>query len=40
MKRGQNGITETIPPTVTLMGRFFIFREVRHKGGIPDDLGF
>jgi hypothetical protein len=40
MNRGQTGVTEPIPPTVTLMGRFFLFREVRPMGDVPDDLGF
>jgi hypothetical protein len=40
MKRGQTGITEPIPPTVTSMGRFFLFREVRPRETSPVTWGF
>jgi hypothetical protein len=40
MKRDKLGVTEPIPPTVTSMGRFFLFREVRPRGDVPSDLGF
>jgi hypothetical protein len=40
MKRGQTGVTEPIPPTVTSMERFFLFREVRPKGDVPGNLVF
>ena len=31
---------EPIPPNVTSMGWFFLFREVRSRGDVPSDLGF
>jgi hypothetical protein len=31
---------EPIPPNVTIMGRFFLFREVRPRGDVPGDLWF
>jgi hypothetical protein len=40
MKRGQTGVTQPIPPTVTSMGRLFLFREVRPRADVPSDLGF
>jgi hypothetical protein len=40
MKRDQTGVIELIPPTVTSMGKFFLFREVKPRGDIPGDLGF
>jgi hypothetical protein len=40
MKRGQSGVTEPIPPTVTSMGRFFLFREVRPRETSPVTWGF
>jgi hypothetical protein len=40
MKRGQTGVTEPIPPTVTSMGRFFLFMKVWPGGDVPGDLGF
>jgi hypothetical protein len=39
-KRDQTGVTEPIPPTITSMGRFFLFKEVRPRGDVPGDLGF
>jgi hypothetical protein len=40
MKRGQTGVTEPIPPTVTSMGGFFLFREAKPKGDVPGNLIF
>jgi hypothetical protein len=40
MKRGQTGVTEPLPPTVTTMGKFFLFRGVRPRGDVLGDLGF
>jgi hypothetical protein len=40
MKRGQTGVTEPIPPTITSMGRFFLFREVNPRGDVPGNLFF
>jgi hypothetical protein len=40
MKRGQTGVIEPIPPTVTSMGRFFLFREVRPRGHVLGYLVF
>jgi hypothetical protein len=40
MRRDQTGVTEPIPPTVTSMERFFMFREVKPRGDVPGDLGF
>jgi hypothetical protein len=40
MKGYQTGVTEPIPPTVTSMGRLFLFREVRPRGDVPGELGF
>jgi hypothetical protein len=40
MKRGQTGVTEPIPPTITSVGMFFLFREVKSRGDVPGDLGF
>jgi hypothetical protein len=31
---------ESIPPNVTMMGRFFFFREVSPMGDIPSNLEF
>jgi hypothetical protein len=40
MKGYQTGITEPIPPTVTSMGRLFLFREMKPRGEVLVDLGF
>jgi hypothetical protein len=40
MKRDQIGVIEPIPPTVTSMGRFFLFRKVRPGETFPVTWGF
>jgi hypothetical protein len=40
MDEGQTGVTETIPPLSPQWNRLFLFREVRPRGDVPNDLGF